>query len=169
MTTANYLIPIFVAFVTLIAAFTAAWISHAAKLSEFRQEWINGLRDEIAVYTGLAERWFRKWEEVNFAVSETKSIREREELFPIANEARTVLGRIRMRINPEPNPDKDDDELLLKSLDDMLNPGNVDPASPFSSWQRLSDIALNNARRTLKREWEKAKRIRIPSRRSFGK
>ena len=158
---------VLVAIFGLIAAFAAAWISHSAKISEFRQAWIDGLRKDIAAYVGLAERWFRKWDEINLFPSEEKGRREREELFPIANEARVVLGRIRMRINPEPNPNSQQDAELLQSLDDLLNPGQVDPSSPLSSWQRLADIALNNARRTLKREWEVAKKIRLPRRRDF--
>ena len=156
-----------VAIFGLIAAFAAAWISHSAKISEFRQAWIDGLRKDLAQYVGLAERWFRKWEEINLLPSEEKGKREREELFPIANRARVVLGRIRMRINPEPNPNKQQDDELLRSLEDLLNPGSVVPFSPLSSWPRLADLALNNARRTLKREWEVAKKIRLPGRRDF--
>src|SRR5271166_5455101 len=123
---------VLVAIFGFIAAFAAAWISHSAKISEFRQAWIDGLRKDIATYLGLAERWLRKWEEINLFPSEEKGRREREELFPIANQARVVLGRIRMRINPEPNPNKRQDDELLQSLEDLLNPGKVDPSSSLS-------------------------------------
>ncbi|WP_294532870.1 hypothetical protein [uncultured Rhodoblastus sp.] len=147
----------------MFAAFAAAWIAHSAKISEFRQSWIDGLRLDIADFIGLAERWFRKKEEINSIPSGEKDKRERDEVAPVADEARVILGRIRLGLNPENNPDGQQDTQLLQSLEDLLNPGKVDPASR----QGLADIAFDNARRTLKREWEKTKKIRVPRRSDF--
>jgi hypothetical protein len=155
------------AIVGLIAAFAAAWISHAAKISEFRLSWIDGLRQDIAEYIGLAEAWLRKWVEINPLPPLEKSKREREELFPLANEARVTLGRIRLGLNPDDNPSAQLADPLLQSLDDLLDPGKLDPASPLSSWQSLADAALQNAKLTLKNEWEVAKKFRLPSRADF--
>jgi hypothetical protein len=41
------------------AALTAAWISRSIKISEFRQKWIDDLRNDISAYVGAAEKWFR--------------------------------------------------------------------------------------------------------------
>jgi hypothetical protein len=155
------------AIIVLIAAFAAAWISHSAKISEFRQSWIDGLRRDIADYVGLAERWFRKWEETNSTLSGEKSKREREELFPIANEARVILGRIRLRINPDYNASSQQDAQLLQSLEDLLDPGKADPASSIASWQSRADIAFDHAKQTLKREWEVTEKFRLPRRSDF--
>jgi hypothetical protein len=49
--------------------------------------------------------------------------------------ARTILNRIRLRLNPRENADKPEDDRLLKSLDDLLNPGNIDRRNAESSWR----------------------------------
>lgn len=82
-----------------LVALAAAWVSHSAKISEFRQAWINALRQDISDYVGAAEKWHRKWEEINSLTTDKES-HERDELFPIANEARVILWRIRLRFNP---------------------------------------------------------------------
>ena len=87
-----------VAIIAACAAFAAAWIAHSGKISEFRQGWIDDLRKDIADYVGSSERWYRKYSELNGALD--KEERERKELFPIANESRVLLGRIKMRFNP---------------------------------------------------------------------
>ena len=144
------------------AAITAAWISRSIKISEFRQAWIDGLRNDVSKYVGVAEKWFRKWEEINPLLSEKKQKREREELFPIANDARVILQRIKLRFNPEDNSYKTEDDEFLQSLDDLINPGKVTAGNEWSSWQELADEAVEKARKILKREWEVTKKVQIP-------
>ena len=121
--------PLAVAIIAAFAAFAAAWIAHSAKISEFRQGWINDLRKDIADYVGSSERWHRKYDELN-EVPE-KQERERKELFPISNEARVLLGRIEMRFNPRENRYRAEDDAFLQSLEDLLNPGKLDPSNPI--------------------------------------
>jgi hypothetical protein len=66
---------------TRLAARIAASFSYSNKISEFRQSWINDLRNDIADYLAAAERWFRKWDEINCLPSEEKAARERDEGF----------------------------------------------------------------------------------------
>ena len=108
------------------AANMAANFSYSNKISEFRQEWINDLRNDIADYISAAERWCRKWDEINEAAD--KPMREREEAFPLSLAARTILNRVKLRFNPRAdNPDKIADDLFLKSLLDLLDPNKLDP------------------------------------------
>jgi hypothetical protein len=157
-------VAILAAFTAIIAATIAPWISHSIKISEFRQAWINDLRRDIADYLGVSERWFRKYEEINHmaAGDPLKGDRERTELFPIANEAKVILRRIRLRFNPTDNRHKAEDDAFLKSLDDMLNPGKCAPPQPDVSWQKLADDSVQQARRILKREWEVTKKLPVP-------
>lgn len=155
------------AIIGLIAAFAAAWISHAAKISEFRLESIDGLRQDIAEFVGLAEGWIHKWVEINPLPPLEKSKREREELFPLANEARVALGRIRLGLSPDTSLSSLQNDPLLQSLDDLLNPEKLESSSPLASWQSLADTAYDNAKLTLKSDWEAAKKIRLPSRNDF--
>lgn len=151
--------PYVAAIVAALALLTAAWISHSLKISEFRQAWINDLRQDAAKFVGAAEKWFRKWDELNGSDPNAKEARERAELFPVANEARAILWRIRLRFNPRPNRYKPEDDAFLQSLDDLLNPGKVAPLNLEASWLRLADDAVERGRRILKREWEVAKRF----------
>jgi hypothetical protein len=83
--------------------------------------------------------------------------------FPLSVEARTILNRIKLRFNPrDVTPDKAVDDHFLETLGDLLNPGKFDPYNLDSSWRRLSDDAVDQAREILKREWEKTKEISRP-------
>ena len=157
-------IALLAAFAAIVAATIAPRISHSIKISEFRQAWINDLRRDIADYLGAAERWFRKYEEINGinASDPDKGSRERDELFPVANEAKVILRRIRLRFNPKDNPHKAEDDALLQRLDYMLNPGKCAPPQPDVSWEKLANEAVEQARHILKREWEVTKELPVP-------
>jgi hypothetical protein len=119
--------PYITAVVGVAAGLTLAWISHNAKISEFRQAWINDLRKDIADFVSLAEKWFRKWDEGNWLEVTGREEFARNDVFPLANDARVILRRIRLRLNPRNNRYKAQDDEFLASLDDLLNPGKVLP------------------------------------------
>jgi hypothetical protein len=146
-------------YVAALVVLAAAWITHSAKISEFRSTWINELRRDIADYVGAADKWFRKWDELNHLSPDERLVRERDELFPITNGARVILWRIRLRINPRENEHKAEDDALLHNLLELLNPGAIDPRNPEVSWLNLADGAVEQAREILKREWEVTKRF----------
>jgi hypothetical protein len=151
--------PYVAALVAAAAILAAAWISHTAKISEFRQTWINDLRNDISDYIGIAEKWFRKWDEGNSLGLTQRESFERDQFFPIANEARVVLRRIRLRFNPRDNQHKAEDDRFLASLGDLLNPAKVPPTDSEVAWQRLADASIEQAREILKREWQVTKKF----------
>jgi hypothetical protein len=147
--------------ITAAASGTSAFISSQIKISEFRQAWINELRKDIADYTGAAEKWFQKYDELNTRKPDDHNEwvrRTREDLMPLANEATVFLRRIQMRINPRDNPNKAEDETLLQSLADLIDPAKLDPRHLTSSWEGLARDAVERPREVLKREWEVTKR-----------
>ncbi len=148
------------AVITAAASFTSAYISHEIKISEFRQAWINDLRKDIADYTGAAEKWFQKYNEINPHKTEHDIWvrRIREELIPIANEANVLLRRIRLRINPRDNSNKVADDEFLQSLANLIDPQKLDHRHLVSSWEKLTGDAVERGREILKREWEVTKR-----------
>jgi hypothetical protein len=83
------------------------------------------------------------------------------ELLPIVNDALIILRRIKLRINPRDNPDKIQDDALLSSLADLVEPQKLDPRHFLTSWEQLADGAVEQAREILKREWEVAKHPRL--------
>ena len=147
-----------------IAARTAATISYSNKIAEFRQAWIIALRSDIADYVAAAELWFWKWDELNSILnSEEKGRRILDEATPLSVAARTILNRIRLRLNPRENADKPEDDRLLKSLDDLLSPAIQDPLNAESSWRKTSDAVVEQAIEILKREWQKTKAVINPT------
>jgi len=150
------------ALAAIAAAIIAGRLSRAVKISEFRQQWINDLRKDIADYVGASHRWLKKYQEMQrIDYAPQKQQFEFEKLIPIQNEAKVILCRIRMRINPrDDNPTKMDDDRLLSSLDDLLNLGKIDQDHAEDSWFKLADNAVEQAREILKREWEVAKQPR---------
>jgi hypothetical protein len=157
MTFAIWLIGILLA---VFVAFVAPWISHSTKISEFRQAWINELRSDIAEYVRLTEKWFRAYSEIiDLPDQDVKQDRERKELFPLSNDAKVILYRIRLRFSPRDNPNKSEDDRFLQSLDDLLNPGKCAPPQPDISWGKLAKSSVEQAREILKREWEVTKKI----------
>jgi hypothetical protein len=143
------------------AAIIAGHISHATKISEFRQAWIDKLRKDIADYVGAAHQWIRKYQEINdlpASNQDERAAKERNELFPIANDARVILWRIRLRFNPRDNRYKGEDDALLRNLLDLLNPGRLPPERQTeATWIEIADSAVERAREILKREWEVTK------------
>ena len=146
------------AFVGALALFATASVSHSSKISEFRQAWINDLRKDISDFIGVAEQWFRKWDELNDLRShDEKSARIPQESIPLSNEARVILNRIKMRFNPRANKYKLQDDAFLMLLNSLLDPGKLAPPDFDTSWRRLADDAVEKAREILKREWEVTK------------
>jgi hypothetical protein len=66
------------------------------------------------------ERLFRKWDELNLLPQEQKLSRERTEFFPIANDARVILRRIRLRFNPLSNLYKAQDDRFVQKICALL-------------------------------------------------
>ncbi|MBB3122477.1 hypothetical protein [Pseudoduganella violacea] len=137
-----------------LGAIVAAWLTRRTKISEFRQEWINELRADIAAYIGAADRWMTARNELNEAPHT-----ERQQMAPnaekLSNEARVILHRIELRINPRKNKFEDADKEFLSSLWKLLDPS----ALPGTSWRALADNSVRLGRELLKREWEVAKNV----------
>jgi hypothetical protein len=137
-----------------LGAIVAAWLTRRTKISEFRQEWINELRADIAAYIGAADRWMTARNELNEAPHD-----KRQQLAPasekLSNEERIILHRIELRINPRKNKFEDDDKEFLTSLWKLLDPG----ALPGTSWRALADNSVRLGRELLKREWEVTKKV----------
>lgn len=136
-----------------VGAIVAAWLTRRTKISEFRQAWINDLRNDIADYIGASDRWMNARNELNTTTQE-----KRQELAPgaerLSNEARVILHRIELRFNPRENKYKQADEIFLDSLKALLDP----QAALAKPWRELADDAVFLGRELLKREWEVTKR-----------
>ena len=141
-----------VALVAASAGITAAWISHSAKISEFRQAWINGLRDDLAMY-------FRELEALHFHVGRILKASDSEKLGELEQKKQDTRNsllfayrRILLRLNMK--------ETLHRELSTKLKAFlTVEQRVPDQD--KVDDvIALSQA--VLKEEWEATKRLPVP-------
>jgi hypothetical protein len=81
-----------------------------------------------------------------------------DKLTTIGNEAKIILYRIKLRINPlDTNPTKAEDKQFLAQLDRVIDPMSAAPPNPRSSHNEEIEKALLLGRLLLKREWEVVK------------
>lgn len=140
------------AFIAAGAAITVAWISHSAKISEFRQAWINGLRDDLATY-------FKDLEALYFWVDRLEDNTDGskfDELEQKKRDSRRDLlfsyNRILLRLNMNEDLHKEMSEKLLTF---------------FTVSRRVPDQeevqkAIALSQRLLKREWVVTKQLPVP-------
>ena len=146
------------AVVTAIAAFGSAFISRSIKISEFRQDWIDALRDDIAEYISKADEWMDIYVDLNSAVDQDDKIRKKPSLDNVRYKALALLHRIEMRLNLREDPHQS----LLQELATLVNPGSILPdrtkTEPSrADWDEHARFAVRHAREILKREWDVAK------------
>jgi len=103
---------------------------------------------------GAVDRWMTARNELNEAPHA-----DRHEMAPnaekLSNEARVILHRIELRINPRKNKFEDADKEFLSSLWKLLDPS----ALPGTSWRTLANTSVKLGRELLKREWEVTKNV----------
>jgi uncharacterized membrane-anchored protein YhcB (DUF1043 family) len=139
---------ILVALISFVAGVTvsivAGRLSRRLKVSEFRQAWINSLREDIANYLGVTQRWFHA----------AKMKEEQGKLFAIGNEASVILYRIKMRINPNENRHKTEDDEFIAALEKIQNTGSIPDTQLEEHWATAAAEITLLARKLLKREWD---------------
>lgn len=140
----------------LASALVNAHWSRKLKISEFRQAWIDALREDIAAYVGASRRWNRIYVEVSDLAPNVPQDKH-QELFQTANEAFVILWRIRLRINPRDNEFKNQDDLFLDHLEDLLRPEKLTRPNFAVEWQKLASKVVDEGREILKREWQVTK------------
>jgi hypothetical protein len=124
------------ALLSLIAAIAAALIARSVMVSNHRQAWINGLRDDLAAFFAAID-----------IVSQAIDVDRPEESRKACSEALLAYRKILMRLNMNESLHQE----LEKSLEALLLP--QDRAA------KEIDIAatVTLARTILKREWEVTK------------
>src|SRR5262249_25409587 len=134
-------------------AISVAWFGRRLKISEFRQQWINEQRKDVADYLGATQRWFAA-----YAKGE-----EAGKLFLMGNEASVILYRIKMRVNPLENPDKAADDAFIASLEKLRNP-DLAPSKQTAEayWGGAPEEVLRQAQLLFKREWTVTKKMGFP-------
>ena len=142
--------------VTAIAAVGSAFISKSVKISEFRQAWINSLRDDIAEYIVRADEWVDVYVDLNSTAGHLKGYKQ-SDLSDVRYKVLTLLHRIELRLNFRERTHEE----LYPALSVLVEPGQIPPDRSGilsrSNWENRAIDARRLARTTLKREWEVTK------------
>lgn len=132
----------------------AALITREVKISEFRQTWINELRDDIAAYISKSDKWMDSYISFNAEQDQEKKQVMANALDKIKYGCFQILRRIEMRFKPDDKKGND----LIQSLRDLLDPAKTAVLrASKSEWTALADSATAQARTLLKEEWEVTK------------
>ncbi|MHA2936837.1 hypothetical protein ACXJY6_00920 [Vibrio sp. RC27] len=163
----SVLIPIGVVTASIIAglfSFISLVLSKEQKVSEFRQQWIDSLREEIATFIGnvvtisdISKRmlWAQeKGEKSEFSQSDLK-------------EFQVAASKAYTRINLRLNPDDDNSEViaLIESLEELRK------FTKQAEWQKVDDKVddvRSKSQALLKLEWERVKNGEPAFRRAKG-
>lgn len=141
----------------IIAALVAALLARSLKISEFRQAWINSLRDDSAELIGLLGDAHEAGTRASGEFAATGGEIWKTEFAPAVAKARTLQSRIRLRINPKPNKNSEADGRFLAALNHLVD-GCIDRSSLCSDFQTRMESFEAEARSLLKREWQITKR-----------
>jgi hypothetical protein len=154
---------IFAAFITAIASFIALVISKEQKTSEFRQVWIDGLRNELAEFGSHARRIAAKPNPIFFkaltaknALDSIEAINEERLWTDPLEESRQRLAQMYYTVQLRLNLVEDDHSKLIEHMDnvyEILNQKQDDFEATVEELQKLAEVARN----VLKREWMRVK------------
>jgi hypothetical protein len=158
---------------TLVAALIAGAIAFVnltltkeLKTSEFRQSWIDGLREDLAKFLGAARAFARAVEVVHTFGPDYKDkvplLIGDEKIGELRYQAAEMLSKIRLRLNP----DEPEHEELLRLLVKAVTIQNGTLASGGSVADTIAAIEAANeyARPVLKKEWKRVKEGELPFR-----
>lgn len=139
------------ALVSAIVAFAGFVLTKEAKISEFRQAWIDGLRAEISDL--LALFW-----SIHYALSIAKN--DDDVAIAKAVSASSELYRLRAKIRLRLNNLEIDSARINQSIDDLpgMQPGTSAGLLDYQAVKRSSQAVIDAASVVLKSEWKRVKR-----------
>jgi DNA mismatch repair ATPase MutS len=152
---------------TVVAALIAALISFVnltlskeQKTSEFRQAWIDGLREELATLFSSARALCRTMQEARSPNSKAEDVRDfrfgSEQIGKIRLAGADSLYRVKLRLNKNETEHKE----LLRLLEvavDTQNKINIEKGGDYTPALDAIERAASYSQDILKNEWERVK------------
>jgi hypothetical protein len=141
-------------------SFVGLTLSKEQKTSEFRQAWIDGLREDLAAFFAGARAMARATEEERAGTASDETSRAfsitGEKISSIRYQAAETRYRIQLRLNPKEAAHKELMRLMQVAIDEQNSffRGSGDMAKTL----RAVDNAADFAPQVLKAEWERVKR-----------
>ena len=161
------------AIATVVAALIAAALSFVnltltkeQKTSEFRQAWIDALREDLAAFFAGARAFARAVELVHLHGPQYKDqvplLITEEKISDIRYQAAETHYRIKLRLNPK-EPDHIELLRLIQRAVDEQNRMLIEKTSSEDTFRAI-EMAAEYARPVLKAEWERVKEGELPFR-----
>lgn len=143
------------------ASLVAVTLSKEQKVSEFRQAWIDGLRDDLTSFLSSARAFARVMEARSVHGVETtdpaKRLFQPEKVGEIRLAAAESFYRIKLRLNPDEQEHKELLRLLIQAIaeqNDALQNDEAGEKDVLAAVERAADYAQP----ILKAEWNRVKR-----------
>tara|TARA_R110001583_G_scaffold167075_1_gene319893 strand:+ start:504 stop:1160 length:657 start_codon:yes stop_codon:yes gene_type:complete len=148
------------ALITSLIAFVNLTLSKEQKTSEFRQAWIDGLRNDLSVFLSSARALCRVMQEVRSPQSTDEDVEcfrfNNDQIGKMRFEGAEALYRIKLRLNKsEPKHIKLNG--LLTSATTIQNKINIDKGTDYTEALDAIENASSYSQDILKDEWERVK------------
>jgi len=154
---------------TLIASamsFVNLTLTKEQKTSEFRQAWINALRDDLATFFACARAFARSIETLHLFGAEYKEktafLISEQKISDIRYEVAEVRYRIKLRLNPGEAEHKELLRLMDRAVDEQHK--MIAEKTDATATLKAVELAAEYACPILKTEWERVKRGELPFR-----
>lgn len=150
---------IIVALITGLVSFVNLILAKEQKTSEFRQAWIDGLREDLASFFAAARAYTRNTASNKLGYGDIFSEKELNEFrYEVAN----TFYKIKLRLNPN----ESEHIKLLELLENAIKMQNQILANQTTDIDAITyfDQATEYARPVLKNEWRRVKNGEIPYR-----
>lgn len=148
------------AFITGIFAFFALIITKEQKTSEFRQQWIDALRDEISEFIGACGHTVSLWAYITETAKNSEEYREMERELIEKNRSELIKivsmrSKILLRINPKEHKD------LIEKIEAVFNSIKDKRKIKITEARPLLDNLIAETQKVLKAEWTRVKKGEI--------
>ena len=134
--------------------------SKEQKVSEFRQEWINGLRDDLSVFFSSARALCRTMQETRSPNTTDDDIQEfkfgKEKIGHMRLAGADALYRVKLRLNKN-EPEHKELQRLLETAINIQNRINIDKGLDYTEALDAIERASDYSQDILKSEWERVK------------
>ncbi|WP_318466273.1 hypothetical protein [Photobacterium leiognathi] len=148
------------ALITALMAFVNLTLSKEQKTSEFRQAWIDGLRDELAIFFSSARALCRVMEESQNGLSSNVGMEifsfDKNCISKMRLDSANALYKIQLRLNPTEEQHIKLIQLLRDSIA-IQNQINREGGKDYTKALDAIDIAVESSQQILKLEWKRVK------------
>jgi len=138
------------AMIAAAITFLAAVFTKESKVSEFRQQWIDALRDDISELISVLLYLAHEYEQLSKSANKSHAPLVLERIKPEMMTIQRIHARIELRLNPEEH------DKLLDTLGNFVKLRELSAKSESDQTAAIRKV-INEAQKVLKAEWRVVK------------